>query len=51
MADWTMARVQDRLELAADVFAQLPGVKPRAISTLGPSTSTASPITSAKSRR
>ena len=28
MADWTTGRVQDRLELAADVFAQLPGVKP-----------------------
>jgi len=26
--DWTTGRVQDRLELAADVFAQLPGVKP-----------------------
>mgnify|MGYP005856609795 CR=1 FL=1 len=24
--DWTTGRVQDRLELAADVFAQLPGV-------------------------
>jgi len=29
MTDWTTARVQDRLELAADVFAQLPGVKPQ----------------------
>ena len=28
MTDWTTGRVQDRLELAADVFAQLPGVKP-----------------------
>ena len=28
MTDWTTARVQDRLELAADVFAQLPAVKP-----------------------
>ena len=28
MTEWTMARVQDRLESAADVFAQLPGVKP-----------------------
>ena len=28
MADWTTARVQDRLELAADVFRQLPAVKP-----------------------
>ena len=29
MADWTMSRVQDRLELAADVFAQMPTVKPQ----------------------
>ncbi len=29
MADWTTAMVQDRLELAADVFAQLPAVKPQ----------------------
>ena len=29
MTDWTMARVQDRLELAADVFRSLPGVKPQ----------------------
>ena len=29
MADWTTARVQDRLELAADVFRQLPAVKPQ----------------------
>ncbi len=29
MADeWTAGRVEDRLELAADVFAQLPAVKP-----------------------
>ncbi|CUH40957.1 hypothetical protein JSE7799_03698 [Jannaschia seosinensis] len=28
MAEWTTGRVQDRLELAADVFAQLPAVKP-----------------------
>ncbi|MEI4235273.1 hypothetical protein V8324_20775, partial [Roseovarius sp. D22-M7] len=28
MTDWTTGRVQDRLELAADVFAQLPAVKP-----------------------
>ena len=28
MTEWTMARVQDRLESAADVFVQLPGVKP-----------------------
>ena len=28
MTEWTMARVQDRLELAADVFAQLPTVNP-----------------------
>jgi hypothetical protein len=28
MTDWTTARVQDRLELAADVFAQLSAVKP-----------------------
>jgi len=28
MTEWTMARVQDRMESAADVFAQLPGVKP-----------------------
>ncbi|SMH50941.1 DUF6362 family protein [Maritimibacter sp. HL-12] len=26
--DWTTGPVQDRLELAADVFRQLPGVKP-----------------------
>jgi hypothetical protein len=29
MTDWTTARVQDRLELAADVFRALPGVKPQ----------------------
>jgi hypothetical protein len=29
MTEWTTARVQDRLELAADVFRALPGVKPR----------------------
>jgi hypothetical protein len=29
MAEWTTAQVQDRLELAADVFARLPGVKPQ----------------------
>jgi hypothetical protein len=29
MAEWTTAHVQDRLERAADVFAQMPGVKPR----------------------
>ena len=29
MTDWTTAQVQDRLELAADVFAQLPEVKPQ----------------------
>jgi hypothetical protein len=29
MTDWTTAQVQDRLELAADVFAQLPTVKPQ----------------------
>ena len=29
MTDWTTAQVQDRLELAADVFAQLPAVKPQ----------------------
>ncbi|GGB62292.1 hypothetical protein GCM10011316_37770 [Roseibium aquae] len=29
MSDWTTAQVQDRLELAADVFAQLPAVKPQ----------------------
>ena len=29
MADWTTAQVQDRLELAADVFRSLPGVKPQ----------------------
>lgn len=28
MTDWTTGHVQDRLELAADVFAQLPAVKP-----------------------
>jgi hypothetical protein len=28
-SDWTTGRVQDRLELAADVFAQLPSVKPQ----------------------
>ncbi|MCE8556333.1 hypothetical protein KBY29_18620 [Ruegeria pomeroyi] len=28
MGEWTTAQVQDRLELAADVFAQLPAVKP-----------------------
>ena len=29
MTDWTTARVHDRLELAADVFRALPGVKPQ----------------------
>lgn len=29
MTDWTTAQVQDRLELAAEVFAQLPAVKPQ----------------------
>ena len=29
MTDWTTAQVQDRLEFAADVFAQLPAVKPQ----------------------
>lgn len=29
MREWTTASVQDRLELAADVFAQLPAVKPQ----------------------
>ena len=29
MADWTVTQVADRLELAADVFARLPGVKPQ----------------------
>lgn len=29
MTDWTIARVQDRLELAADVMRQAPGVKPQ----------------------
>ena len=29
MTDWTIARVQDRLELAADVRRQMPGAKPQ----------------------
>jgi hypothetical protein len=29
MSDWTIARVQDRLELAADVMRQMPRVKPQ----------------------
>ena len=29
MGNWTSAKVEDRLESAADVFAQLPGVKPQ----------------------
>lgn len=29
MGEWTTARVEDRLELAADVFRQLPSVKPQ----------------------
>ena len=29
MAEWTMAFVQDRLELAAEVFRALPNVKPQ----------------------
>jgi hypothetical protein len=29
MAEWTTTQVADRLELAADVFARLPGVKPQ----------------------
>jgi len=28
MGEWTKTQVEDRLELAADVFAQLPSVKP-----------------------
>ena len=29
MTGWTTALVEDRLELAADVFRALPGVKPQ----------------------
>ena len=29
MADWTMARVEDRLESAADVWRALPGIRPQ----------------------
>ena len=29
MAEWTKTQVQDRLEAAADVMRQLPGVMPR----------------------
>ncbi|WP_428544043.1 DUF6362 family protein [Profundibacter sp.] len=29
MTGWTIARVQDRLELAAEVMRQMPGVKPQ----------------------
>ena len=29
MTGWTITRVQDRLELAAGVFKQMPGVKPQ----------------------
>ena len=29
MGEWTTTQVADRLELAADVFARLPGVKPQ----------------------
>lgn len=29
MGEWTTAQVQDRLELAAEVMRQLPGVKPQ----------------------
>ncbi len=29
MSGWTMARVQDRLELASEVMRQMPGVKPQ----------------------
>ncbi len=29
MTDWTMARVQDRLELAAEVFRSQPAVRPQ----------------------
>lgn len=29
MTSWTIARVQDRLELAADVIRQMPGVLPK----------------------
>jgi hypothetical protein len=29
MADWTTTQVEDRLEIAADVFARLPGLKPQ----------------------
>ena len=36
MTEWTTGRVQERLELAADVFAQLPGVKPQGYFTAWP---------------
>ena len=36
MGDWTMARVQDRLESAADVFAQLPAAKPQGYASAWP---------------
>ena len=36
MAEWTTAQVQDRLESAADVVRQLPGVMPRGYFTAWP---------------
>jgi hypothetical protein len=36
MAEWTTARVQDRLELAADVIRQMPEVMPRGYARVWP---------------
>jgi hypothetical protein len=36
MTDWTIARVQDRLELAADVMRQMPDVKPKGYARIWP---------------
>lgn len=51
MTDWTTAQVQGRLEHAADVFAQLPAVKPKGYFNPGPSISTALPTMWARSRK
>ncbi|MFT7595605.1 MAG: hypothetical protein ACI8R4_002934 [Paracoccaceae bacterium] len=36
MTDWTITRVQDRLELAADVMRQMPGVMPKGYARIWP---------------
>ena len=36
MTDWTIAMVQDRLEIAADVMRQIPGVMPKGYARIWP---------------